>query len=199
MQAYFQICINLLSLSRLPFWLARGQRTWTCTCWLSGLWQGQSSLQTWVRESPSWCPHGLKLQWQIAGSRSADWEEVRFFMKVFRGKCVCMTIWRNCPHIWSVCVVLGQTGDETVWWRILSQRKKKKSLLQESGGWQRWCCFCFGKAQVAYAFRMLSSENVNLGAYTLLKSLYCCTAAFGAGNVFPSNVIKMFQHFFYKK
>ena len=32
-----QICINLLSFSMLPFWLASSQRTWTCICWLSGL------------------------------------------------------------------------------------------------------------------------------------------------------------------
>ena len=86
---------------------------------------------------------------------------------------------------WSVCVVLGLEGEETVWWRILWQRKE--SLLQDSGDVKGDAAFVFEK-QEAYTSRVLSSENVNRRACTLLTSLHCCTVAFRAANAFSSNV-----------
>lgn len=70
MQAYIQICINLLSLARLLPWLARGQRSWTCTCWCLPCWyawQGQGSLQTWVRKVPLIVLMGFRFSDKLQG------------------------------------------------------------------------------------------------------------------------------------
>lgn len=97
-----------------------------------------------------------RLHWQTAGLGSADWSKVGFFTKVFQSKRVCTRLWHKYSHTltqregleWSVyvfvCIVcmLRLENEEVVY----RERIRKLKALEQ---WQRWCCFCFWKANEA--------------------------------------------------
>ena len=163
-----QICINLLSFSMLPFWLASSQRTWTCICWLSGLLDvvarsGQPSdllekvplnafinltLETNCRLQICWLEWGGILYKSLLEKMSLQ-ENLRQPL-TYREAQRDELEWSVCVCV-CVCVCVGIGG--TTWWRVLFQRKKHLCkhqrddkgdtalFLKNKWGLCTYCCF----------------------------------------------------------
>ena len=154
-----QICINLLSFSMLPFWLASSQRTWTCICWLSGLLDvvaraGQPSdllekvplnafinltLETNCRLQICW------LEW--GGILYKSPLEKMSLQENLRQPLTYREAQRD-ELEWSVCVCVFVCVCVCWDWRdnlMKGTFSEKETPLQASKGWQRWYNFVFEK------------------------------------------------------